>query len=257
MTLASLTIVALLAAAPASFKAPTGPAVEAAKILEAALQADGSVATAAKQAISRLEPHSPAAEQLQQALAGDAGKLSAAVTAVVRELRFTPKFEAALPNGFPTYTPVGAIELKRYPQYRKATSSAFWRLFLHIQTNSIAMTAPVEISYRENGADLNQTGMSFLYSDPKLGKTNAQGAVKVSDVKPQQVVTCGVRGDISDKTIEKTADRLRKWIAAKPGVSADGAMRVMGYNSPAVPTADKYYEVQIPVKVAADGAHDK
>jgi len=37
---------------------------------------------------------------------------------------------------FPGYTPVGQIELKDYPEYRKASSSGaaeFWTLFMHIK----------------------------------------------------------------------------------------------------------------------------
>ena len=35
---------------------------------------------------------------------------------------FQPIKEAEMPKGFPTYTPVGQVEIKKYPAYRKALS---------------------------------------------------------------------------------------------------------------------------------------
>ena len=49
---------------------------------------------------------------------------------------FHPIKEAEMPKGFPDYTPVGQIEIKHYPAYRKATASGmaeFWTLFQHIK----------------------------------------------------------------------------------------------------------------------------
>jgi len=46
---------------------------------------------------------------------------------------FQPIKEADMPQGFPRCTPVGQIEVKTYPAYRKATASGmarFWTLFL-------------------------------------------------------------------------------------------------------------------------------
>ena len=36
---------------------------------------------------------------------------------------FQPIKEAEMPKGFPTYTPVGQVEIKEYPPYRKASLS--------------------------------------------------------------------------------------------------------------------------------------
>ena len=47
---------------------------------------------------------------------------------------FQPIKEAEMPKGFPGYTPVGQIEVKQYPAYRKASTSGlaeFWTLFQH------------------------------------------------------------------------------------------------------------------------------
>ncbi len=255
MSLVTLTALAVLTVTAGEFKAPAGPAIEAAAMLEDALgQSDAAgLERAVKQALGKLEPHSPAATTLEDALKTAAEQLTATVKEVVADLRFQPKHEAELPVGFPTYTPVGAIEVKKYPQYRKATSSGFWRLFMHIKTNSIAMTAPVEMSYTKKGDGLNQADMAFLYGKPTIGKVNKDGTVKVSDVQPQHVVSVGVRGSTSSKVVQEKAARLRKWIEANELYEADGDVRVMGYNSPMVPNARKYFEVQIPVKVTPAG----
>jgi hypothetical protein len=75
-------------------------------------------------------------------------------------LAFQPVIEAPTPQGFPQWTPVGEIRVQRYPNYRAARSSisdgednAFWTLFRHIESNKIAMTAPVEMSYERTEAD--------------------------------------------------------------------------------------------------------
>ena len=69
---------------------------------------------------------------------------------------FRPIKEAEMPQGFPGYTPVGQIEIKQYPAYRKAFASGpaeFWLLFSHIKQNNVAMTAPVEMDYGEPVAE--------------------------------------------------------------------------------------------------------
>ena len=38
---------------------------------------------------------------------------------------FKPIKEAEMPKGFPGYTPVGKIEVKQYPAYRKASGEQF------------------------------------------------------------------------------------------------------------------------------------
>ena len=79
---------------------------------------------------------------------------------------FKPVVEAPLPDGFPTYTPVGKIEVKQYPAYRKAETSgrvAFWTLFEHITSSGISMTAPVEMTYEKDGAPVGkERAMAFF-----------------------------------------------------------------------------------------------
>lgn len=166
---------------------------------------------------------------------------------------FAPEKEAELPQGFPPHTKVGAIELKQYPAYRKATSTgsaSFWALFRHISSNKIKMTAPVELTYgrAESGA-VKEENMAFLYAAPDLGRKGTYGAVEVTDVPAATVLSTGVRGARNEKSVRQALDRLRAWLEANKADYAEaGSPRVMAYNSPFVPRERQFFEVQIPVK---------
>ena len=173
---------------------------------------------------------------------------------IAKDLAFTPIKEAEMPRGFPPPTPVGEIEIKRYPAYRMAQTeseerSAFWTLFKHIKRNKIAMTAPVEMGYESTGAAKPvQSSMAFLYGNDSLGKAGSDGAVRVVDVLPQMVVSVGVRGNRTQNKIVTARKSLLKWIEDNSSTyRIAGEMRVMGYNSPFVPAGRKYFEVQIPI----------
>ncbi len=166
---------------------------------------------------------------------------------------FRPIKEAEMPRGFPSYTPVGTIEFKQYPAYRKATASGmmeFWTLFGHIRENNVAMTAPVEMNYGDPKPEKpSEKSMSFLYGTPEQGKVGRQNGVEVSDVLAMKVVSIGCRGSQTDRAV---ADAERKLLAClderKDQYVVAGPLRVMGYNSPFVPRDKNYFEVQIPVK---------
>ena len=83
---------------------------------------------------------------------------------------FRPIKEAEMPKGFPAYTPVGQIEVKHYPAYRKALASGpaeFWTLFQHITRNHVRMTAPVEMDYGDpRAARTRDRSMSFCMRSP-------------------------------------------------------------------------------------------
>ena len=172
---------------------------------------------------------------------------------------FKPIKEAEMPKGFPDYTPVGQIEVKQYPAYRKASTSGmaeFWTLFQHIKQNNVMMTAPVEMDYGDpHAAKSKERSMSFLYERPDQGSTGKQGSVEVVDVPAMTVVSIGCRGERTTAAIAEARDKLLKWLEEKKGdyVSA-GPMRIMGYNSPFVPRDKNFFEVQIPVKPAAAAA---
>lgn len=171
----------------------------------------------------------------------------------IDEANFQPVKEAELPQGFPTYTPVGKIELKQYPAYRRASASGiaeFWMLFRHIQQNNVAMTAPVELDMgTADAARMRQRSMSFLYERPDQGATGKQGFVEVNDVPAMQVLSIGCRGERTTASTEAARRRLLAWLDEhKRDYVVAGPLRIMGYNSPFLPAARQFYEVQIPVR---------
>ena len=135
-------------------------------------------------------------------------------------LAFQPVIEAPLPEGFPEPTPVGEIQIKKYPAYRFATTQmagaergAFWTLFTHIKKNDIAMTAPVEMTYGEDGTDkLQAKAMAFLYRSPKQGKAGTDKKVEVIDVAPIMALSLGLRGDVTRTRLAEAKVHLDTWL---------------------------------------------
>lgn len=172
-------------------------------------------------------------------------------------LAFQPIIEAPLPEGFPEPTPVGEIQIKKYPAYRFATtqmtgaeSGAFWTLFTHIKKNDIAMTAPVEMTYAVGDKDkLQAKAMAFLYRSPKQGKAGTDEKVEVIDVAPIMALSLGMRGEVNKTTLAEAKAHLEAWLKehAKE-YEASGPLRVMGYNSPFVAANRRFTEVEIPVR---------
>ena len=168
---------------------------------------------------------------------------------------------AALPEGWPELTPVGDVQVKSYPLYRSAevsalrvgsgTSPLFRELFRHISNEDIAMTAPVEMRYAENGdGAANMTAMAFYYRDPSIGSTGVDGNIVVEDIEPQKAATVGMRGRYSTNNYEKGLTIVRNWLLANPQWEPDGEPRYLGYNGPFVPWFLRYGEVQVPVREA-------
>jgi hypothetical protein len=165
--------------------------------------------------------------------------------------------EAPRPAGWPDLTPPRTVEVKRYPAYRAAVAEApdaedvsdsqmFWRLFSHIKSRDIPMTAPVEMTY--NGDE--PQAMSFLYRTTDVGETGeAEDGVRVIDVPAQTVASVGVRGRYRHWRFECGVDRLNTWLA-DDGTQwvAAGEPRYLGYNSPFIPGILRYGEVQIPIE---------
>ncbi len=172
------------------------------------------------------------------------------------DLRFEPVREAELPRGFPEPTPVLEIRHKSYPAYRLARTSmrgpfgtaAFWRLFNHIDSNDIAMTAPVEMTYEDAGAGVDGVAMAFLYGAPEIGEPGARDGVEVVDVPAMETVAIGCRGWMTDARMAEMRRELEAWIDRRPEFEAAGPLRAMGYNSPRVPADRSYYEVEIPLR---------
>ena len=167
---------------------------------------------------------------------------------------FRPIKEAEMPPGFPDHTPVGQIEIKEYPAYRKASTSGvaeFWTLFRHIKQNNVTMTAPVEMDFGDpRSRDSRSRSMSFLYERPDQGTVGRQGSVDVTDVPAMTVVSIGCRGSQTSAAVAAAREKLMNYLEANRGrYAVAGSMRVMGHNSPFVPRDKNYFEVQIPVKV--------
>jgi hypothetical protein len=92
--------------------------------------------------------------------------------------------------------------------------------------------------------------MAFLYGSQSLGETGSDGLVRVVDVQPQTVVSTGVRGNRTREKVLYAQRRLTEWLDANSSrYQPAGEMRVMGYNSPFVPSESRYFEVQIPVTI--------
>jgi hypothetical protein len=194
------------------------------------------------EAAAKLEPLSPVRESLE------AGKLDEARAM----LAFLPRDEAPVPKGFPSFTPVGVIEVKQYPAYRKAVGDGFWQCFRHISERNIPMTAPVEM--REPGMDPDspKQRMAFLYSDTAVGDLGPIDGVKVTDTPAATVASLGVRGSMNKKSAAAAKERLGQWLAQSteyriaPG--SESPWRMFGYNSPMVPASDRYWEAQVEIE---------
>lgn len=192
----------------------------------------------------------PAAEReaALRVLANELGEL-------MLDLKFQPVNESPLPQGFPAHTPVGEIAIRDYPAYRlartamnRANNSAFWSLFNHIKSNSIPMTAPVEITYERE----RPQSMAFLYQATAVGRVGVQGEVEVVDVPAATVVSLGMRGSVTDVRMANAREELQRWIAGQSRYEICGPARSMSWNSPMVPDSRRYCEVQYPVRVRAD-----
>jgi hypothetical protein len=218
---AKLTLFALLtssvlgssdAAAPAVWTAAQASdwqarSAAAAKTLEAALRDATGLDPAIEVAIGQLGATSRTAARLALALGADEPDQTRACERVISDLRFRPTLEADVPKDFPSPAPVGEVVLKEYPTYRMArtpmaknTGQPFWRLFQHIKSNDIAMTAPVQMDF---DSERRVSSMAFLYSDQLLGKPGMQGEVEVIDVAAMTAISIGARGYESEKSREE------------------------------------------------------
>jgi NADH dehydrogenase [ubiquinone] 1 alpha subcomplex assembly factor 1 len=171
------------------------------------------------------------------------------------DLEFKPLREAQLPLDFPEPTPVREIELKRYPTYRmvntdvkgRGSNRAFWTLFSHIKENEIAMTAPVEMTYSQEGGNWEESKMSFLYGSPDMGEVGLAGRAEVLDAESGLFLSIGCRGRTNRASLEAARAQLMAWIDNQEELELAGNLRSMGYNSPMVRSSRQYFEVQIPV----------
>ncbi len=164
--------------------------------------------------------------------------------------------ESPLPEGYPPPTAPGAIELKHYPSVRRAEYGGdagagfrgFFPLFRHISRRDIAMTAPVEMDFEEDG-----TTMSFLYRVPELGPTGeAENGVRVVDTEPALVLAIGMQGPRNQRTIDAARQKLDAWLAESDAYTATDRARWVGYNGPSVPVRNQWWELHLFVEPAAE-----
>lgn len=191
-----------------------------------------------------VEPNSPVLEKIA---AGDQ-------QAARDMLSFRPRAEAPVPEGFPKFTPVGVIEVKRYPAYRKAVGPAFMPLFNHIQKQSIPMTAPVEMTGEMTDSPENPGDgpMAFLYQNTEVGQLGPIDGIDVEQTPATTVVSLGNRGQMTKQRVNEAKKRLEAWLAAqKKYREASGeSFRLFGYSSPMIPDTQQYWEAQLLLKPA-------
>jgi hypothetical protein len=174
--------------------------------------------------------------------------------------------DAPLPAGFPPATKPGEVEVKHYPAYRSAVAEGremsvssgdflFWPLFRHIQGHDIAMTAPVINNYKtpdllEKPDARGDVSMEFLYREPTQGATGPDGAVvTVADHPAGDYACLGVQGHMDEKAMREGMAKLRAWLDDhKAEYVASGPPRRLGYHGPMTREAERWWEVQIPVK---------
>jgi len=171
-----------------------------------------------------------------------------------------------LPEGYPTPTPPGAIDLKRYPLVRRAEiggtispdwgmNFAFFPLFNHIKRRDIAMTSPVEMNYQGLAPPAsekpNSWTMSFLYRSADLapvGIDPEDTRILIEDIPPITVVAIGIRGDYKLSRVKNGVSELRRWLSQQSEWEAAGEPRALFYNGPEVRSPHKWLEVQLPVR---------
>jgi uncharacterized surface protein with fasciclin (FAS1) repeats len=179
-----------------------------------------------------------------------AWELRRALDAAVGNESFRPLVEAPLPEGFPMPGPLGRVVVKSYPRYRAARAEGrgtFWTLFNHIKRNNVQMTAPVEMTMDDS---MRAKDMAFLYEGPKQGAAGRQGRVAVLDLEAVTVLSFGMRGMRSRESVKLAREALLEQVR-RDGWEVAGEWRLMGYNSPMVPAARRFWELQVPVKPLA------
>jgi hypothetical protein len=231
-----------------------------------AQDASAQDAPASREAASRPAESRPTEAPFARRIGGDTQATAERVDrgAEVEWRAGKSRITTALPEGYPDPTPPGAIDLKRYPVVRRAevaredgydrgSNGAFWPLFRHISKHGISMTSPVEVDYAPAptaATSGDRWTMSFLYRKPDMGKTGPDGPVVVADRPGLLYVSIGVRGSYSQRTVEAAAAELRKFLQGRPEWVEDGPPRALYYNGPEMRNADKWAEVQLPVRAA-------
>jgi hypothetical protein len=172
-------------------------------------------------------------------------------------LAFRPLMEAARIEGWPDFTPIGELQLKRYPVHRLARlwtarnpDKAFWMLHNHIKRHNIPMTAPVEMTLESLDGEVDRpVAMAFLYPSDRAGQPGLDGEIEVEDVSAGTTVSIGLLGEPPGRWLGQARAALAEWLQQRAGdYEAAGPPRLLIYNSPMVPPGRRYAEFQIPVQ---------
>jgi hypothetical protein len=157
--------------------------------------------------------------------------------------------EAPLPEGWPAPGPYNEVSEKTFPAYRAAFTSqsgetmAFWRLFLHIKSRDIPMTAPVEMGVEPEANGMRRSTMAFLYQNGEVGEAGADGErIEVRDVPEAKALNYAWQGPDSRANVATAREALDKALAEK-GLTAS-SFRLLGYNGPGTPRAKATWELQ-------------
>jgi hypothetical protein len=112
------------------------------------------------------------------------------------------------------------------------------------------MTVPVEMTYgKDNNSRAHPQAMAFLYESQAVGEIGQHGEVNVANVPAATVVSLGLRGDYTDDALAHAQSLLQSWLKQHHDrFEVKDSLRVLGFNSPMVPVAERYFEVQIPVQ---------
>ena len=172
---------------------------------------------------------------------------------------------APLPEGFPSPTPGGSIEVKTYPPYKEATylvqgnlasanQQAFYPLFGHISSNNISMTAPVEARYpsstledTDQANEQGETRVSFLYRNTSVYPQEVVENITIENIPAMTVVSLGRQGDYSYQNYQDGIAQLKEWLKKHPEYHVVGLPRRFFYDGPYIPDAFKHSEIQIPI----------
>ncbi len=94
--------------------------------------------------------------------------------------------------------------------------------------------------------------IKFLYRSTQQGQPGkGVGAVVVKDHPAQDFVCLGLVGSMSEFTLRDGVAKLHAWLDQHKDQWVEaGPARRLGYHGPMTPTADRRWEVQIPIKPA-------
>ena len=175
-----------------------------------------------------------------------------------------PKYisESPLPSGWPTPGPYGVVVEKSFPNYRAALIDArnrnlgFWTLFNHIKRNDIPMTAPVEMGMEAVGPErMRMRTMAFLYESASVGALGKDGRhVDVVDLPAIRALTYAFQGRDTKENVNRARQAIERE-QADLGV-AISRYRLLGYNGPGIPDAQKTWELQAIIDDNPTGAPD-